>query len=90
MWTGIGVTSSPITDVEPPVERWGLNHLLAYTWNRVSPYFSLWDSEPQGKPMKMRVKEAGESECPVVMAGIGIELRQYYPTQKCADFQQVS
>jgi hypothetical protein len=89
MWTGIGVLVSPITDVVPSVERWGLNHSVAYTGNRVSPYFSLWDSEPQGKPMEMRVKDAGESECSVVMAEIGIEQRRHYPPRKCADFQQV-
>ena len=89
MWTGIGVQVSPITDVAPPVERWGLNHSLAYTGNRVSPYFSQWDSEPKGKPMEVRIKDAGKSECPAVMAGIGFELRQHYPTRKCADFQQV-
>ena len=88
MGRGIGVPGSPITDVAPSVERWGLNHSVAYTGNRVSPYFSLWDSEPQGKPMEMRVKDAGESEGSVVMTEIGIEQRRHYPTRKCADFSR--
>jgi hypothetical protein len=41
--------------------------------NVVSPYFSLWETEPQGEAMEMRVADFGESECRLVMRWIGIQ-----------------
>jgi len=40
--------------------------------NVESPYFSLWESEPQGEPIGMRVEEDGKSECRPVMGRIGV------------------
>ena len=41
--------------------------------------------------MGVRVKEAGESECPAVMAGIGAEASSNIaPARKGADFRLVS
>jgi hypothetical protein len=39
----------------------------------VSPYLSLWESELQGEPMGVRVKDVGESESHV-SAGSTTEL----------------
>jgi len=62
---------------------------MARKGNVVSPVSSLWDSEPQGKPMGCRVKEAGQSESHSVMGWIGIASDQYYPARKRADFPLV-
>jgi hypothetical protein len=45
----------------------------------VSPYFpcAYQESEPQGKPMEMWVKDCRECECRAVMAWIGIETLSY-------------
>jgi len=46
---------------------------LADKRNTVSPYRSLWEDEPQGKLIAVRVKDEGESECRSVMEWIGVE-----------------
>jgi RNA-directed DNA polymerase len=40
--------------------------------NVASPYSSLWESEPQGEPMGIRVRDFGGSECRAVMVRIGV------------------
>jgi hypothetical protein len=52
--------------------------------NLVNLYLSLVESEPQGEPMGMQVKDVGKSECSPVMGEIGL-----YPTRKSADFRLV-
>jgi hypothetical protein len=39
----------------------------------VSPLFSLWESEPQGKPMGQRVEDVGKSESHSVIEWIGVK-----------------
>ena len=46
---------------------------LADKRNTVSPYRSLWEDEPQGKLIAVRVEDEGESECRSVMEWIGVE-----------------
>ena len=43
------------------------------TINWVSPMFSLWESKPQGEPIKQRVKEARASKSRFVMDWIGVQ-----------------
>jgi len=45
--------------------------------------------KPQGKLLKLWVKESGKSECRPVMGWIGIERKRYHPTRKWADFRMV-
>jgi len=51
------------------------NPFLLITWNVVSPYIPQhnWESEPQGKPMDMRVKDSRKSESRSVMKRIEVE-----------------
>src|SRR5262245_46585758 len=46
---------------------------LADKRNTVSPYRSLWEDEPQGKSIAMRVEDEGKSECHSVTEWIGVE-----------------
>ena len=70
--------------------RGGTYPIRVYMWNVVSPYFSLWESEPQGEPIEMRVEEDGKSECRPVVGRIGVALRPHHPMRKQADFHLVS
>jgi hypothetical protein len=73
--SGLGVYSSPSTDVASPANRRNLTHLnQVLARNVVSRSVSLWESEPQGTPMGWSVEDAGESEGPFVMKGIQVAL----------------
>jgi len=48
----------------------------------INPYFSRWESNPQGEPMGVRVGEDGKSQCRPVRGRIGVEVapRESEPT----------
>ena len=51
---------------------------LSLTQNTENPHFRpllLWAGQPQGRLLRVRVREVGESECRVVTARIGAEGR---------------
>lgn len=59
-----------------------LNHSRLHPGNVVSPYRSHRESEPQGKPMAVRVEEVGKSEGWSVMDQIGVEPQATSPHAK--------
>ena len=84
--SGIGALHSPIADDEPPAERRNLTHAGIGT-ERGKPEGLPVDvftreSEPQGEPMGLRVKDGGGSEGQPVMGWIGVEppYGQHRPT----------
>lgn len=97
--TGIRVCSSRITDVAPSSKSQYLT-LRVQCEERGKPVILLFDiiftpnreeSEPQGEPMELRVKDVGKSECQPVTGRIGIasKFRQHHLTRKRADFRLV-
>jgi len=76
-WLGLGASLSPNADVEPPANRRDLTHSGTHT-KRGKPLVlpqgaSLGESEPQGTPTGLRVKEDGKSEGRSVIKRIGVE-----------------
>jgi hypothetical protein len=85
--SGIGAPNSPIADGVPPAERRNLTHAGTGTERgkpvvsprsrarKDSPYKAdrAGESEPQGKPMGLRVKDGGGSEGQPVTGWIGVE-----------------
>jgi len=95
--------NSLITDVAPPAERRNLTYAGTCT-ERGKPVGLLVDtstqeSEPQGEPTGLRVRDGGGSEWLPVMGRIGVEpggctvsaaQRVHHPTRKRADFHLVA
>ena len=70
--SSMGAPNSPISDVAPPAERRNLTYAGTCT-ERGKPVSllvdaSIQESEPQGKPMDLRVEDGGRSECPVLVS----------------------
>jgi hypothetical protein len=96
----MGAPNSPIADVVPPAERRNLTCAGTYT-ERGKPVglpvvTTTLESEPQGEPIGLRVRDGGRSERLPVMGRIGVEpggctvsaiKRAHHPTRKRADFQ---
>ncbi len=68
----MGVPNSPIADDAPPAERSDLTHTGAHAERGKLVVLPIRESEPQGQPMGLRVKEDGESERRSVIERIGI------------------
>jgi hypothetical protein len=95
----MGAPNSSIADVEPPAERRSLTYAGTCT-ERGKPedlpvVTATRESEPQGEPMGLRVRDGGRSECLPVMGRIGVEPggctvsaaeRVHHSTRKRADF----
>ena len=95
----MGAPNSSIADVEPPAERRDLTYAGTCT-ERGKPVdlpvvTATRESEPQGEPMGLRVRDGGKSECLLVMRRIGVEPgsctvsaaeRVHHPARKRADF----
>ena len=95
----MGAANSPIADDAFPAERRNLTYAGTCT-ERGKPVDFLvvtttGESEPQGKPMGLRVGDGGKSECLPVMGRIGVEpggctvstaKRVHHSTRKRADF----
>jgi hypothetical protein len=55
------------------VERPGLTHLVIQVKHGKPVFLPVRAGGPPGKLLGMQVKDTGESECPPVMGGIGVE-----------------
>ena len=95
----MGAPNSSIADAVLSAERRNLTYAGTCA-ERGKPVALLVDvstqeSEPQGEPMDLRVRDGGKSECLPVMGGIGVEpggctvsaaKRVHHSTRKRADF----
>ena len=71
-WSAQGLTLSlSWTNDHRRIE--GTFSTLADKRNTVSPYRSLWEDEPRGESIAVRVEDEGESERRSVMERIGVE-----------------
>ena len=71
--SGMGAPNSPIADTEPPAERQNLTHTGTRAKRGKPTSLPVKESEPQGTLMGLWVWDGGESECPPVIGGIGVE-----------------
>jgi hypothetical protein len=77
-WAGFGLTISEAGTTKLTGEEPTPNLPMSLTQNTESPYFRpllLWAGRPQGRLLRVRVWEVGESECRAVTARIRAEGR---------------
>ena len=77
-WADFGLQNSEAGTTKLTGEKPAPNLPLSLTQNTENPHFRpllLWAGRPQGRLLRVRVREVGESECRAVIARIGAEGR---------------
>jgi len=71
-WSGTGVLTSPVADIVPPAKGRDLTRAGMQTKRGKPVVLPYGESEPQSKPMGLRIKDGGGSESLPVMGRIGV------------------